>query len=86
MPLTFEEVRNNIHKGNVKHFNECRSNFMKDNKEDLDVMLTNILCGLPIEILSGPCRGMTLKTKYDLHLYIDKHAADMAGEDIAWRR
>lgn len=80
--LTYQQIQNNIRNSEVKHFNECRSNFMQDNKDDLETMRTNIACGLPIEILSGPCAGMVLTTMYDLHTYIDKQAEYMSK---SWR-
>ena len=66
----------------IKHLNRCRHDFIKYNKEDIETMKLNISCGLPIEILSGPCVGMTLKSVQDIHMWIEKHVEAIADP---WR-
>lgn len=64
----------------VNYYNSVRSNFMKDNAEDIQEMKKAVEDKQSIEILSGCCNGMVIKTKYDIHIWIEKHVEDTIGK------
>jgi RNA-splicing ligase RtcB len=68
-----------MEKYRIKHFNECKALFMSDNRDYINEMMSAIKNKEFIEICSGPCKGMTIKTTYDVHMWIDKHAEHMAN-------
>jgi hypothetical protein len=71
--------RRNMANSYTKHFNECKASFVKENREYINEMLNSVKNEEIILICDGPCKGMTIKTTYDVHMWIDKHAEHMAN-------
>ena len=77
--LSVSEYLHNIENGKIKHYNECKHNFLRDNVQEIAEMFASIVKGTPpIEIMDGPCKGMVIKTSRDVHLWIEKHVEEMS--------
>lgn len=79
MNTDFQTIQRNLAVGRLKHFNQCKANFMKDNRADIEDMFDTVKQGKTIEILSGPYAGKVITNRAQVFDWIDAHATDMVS-------
>ncbi len=76
--VDFQTIQRNLAAGRIKHFNQCKANFMRDNRVEIEDMFDTVKQGKTIEILSGPCAGKIIANRAQVYDWIDAQVEDMS--------
>jgi len=72
-------MSSNEYRGSCNYYNKVRSNFMRDNSGEIKEMRESVRNKIKIEILSGPCNGMTIDTICDIYTWVDERVKNIIG-------